>query len=375
MSRQIPGVPLILQTMIEQLATNNVISNWNIYENRTGQVCLNIRFDVEGGRPGNVGDSQLDNDLLNTQYKKVSPKQQARNMHRAREHRNTMMTRSQSKAAPDNEIEHARSIESDNDSLSSISIDAVISKSQQCSPQILTPTSNISSQCQPSSPQFVTSSLTAGTCSPVVNIVSVSDSAVQVSPVVISYSDTASQIKIDSNDQYVQAVVAPKKVTSRKCQTTPTQHKNKFSQICQRSENICVQAGSGLFSTADLQMQVGPSLCQLVDSSNQVTLDLDVARDTASDVTTDLAELVSKHSQTQFLCPGNEDDPSGDLFWLNKPCLNSSCRYAGRRSRLLRGPLYICHSCDIVMCRQCKDETIHDEVCEDQLQFLEVVSF
>ena len=219
------------------------------------------------------------------------------------------------------------------------------------------------------------SSLTAGTCSPVVNNVTVSDRAVQVSPVAISYSDTASQIKIDSNDQYVQAVAATKKVNSRKCQTTPTKHKNKFSQICQRSENTCEQAGSGLFSTTDLQVQVGPSLCQLVDSSHQVMLDLDVARDTASDVTTDPAELVSKHSQTQLLCPGNEDDPSGDLFWINRPCLNSSCRYAGRRSRLLRGPLYICHSCDIVMCSQCKNETIHDEVCEDQLQFHRVVSW
>ena len=47
MSQQMSGVPLVLQTMLKQLATNNVINNWNIYENHLGQVCLNIRFDVE----------------------------------------------------------------------------------------------------------------------------------------------------------------------------------------------------------------------------------------------------------------------------------------------------------------------------------------
>ena len=69
MSQQMSGVPLILQTMLKQLATNNVINNWNIYENHLGQVCLNIRFDVESGRPLDVGDTQPNDGLLNTQYK------------------------------------------------------------------------------------------------------------------------------------------------------------------------------------------------------------------------------------------------------------------------------------------------------------------
>ena len=66
MSQQMSGVPLILQTMLKQLATNNIINNWNIYENRLGQVCLNIRFDVESGRPVGACDAELNNSLLNT---------------------------------------------------------------------------------------------------------------------------------------------------------------------------------------------------------------------------------------------------------------------------------------------------------------------
>ena len=366
MSRQIPGVPLILQTMIEQLATNNVISNWNIYENRTGNVCLNIRFDVESGRPGSVGDTQAHKDLMNTQYKKVSPKQQARNMHRVNQHRNTMMTRSQSRATPvnDSEIEHARVIESDSDSISSISIDTVVSETQQGSPQILTPSSHTPQ------PQPVKSVATNTSCIGI------------MSPECL---DIATQVENSSSDASVQVVPVIPTVNSKVMQTMSIKQKSKFTQISRRSDNICVQAGcSRLYQMdnsvqtsltgADCGVQVGVGHTQLVDSSQQVKLDLDVVTaDKASNVTTDLVEQSDKQIQTPFLCPGYEHDPSYDLFCLNRPCINSECRYAGERSRLCQGMLYRCSWCDIIMCPQCRAESVHDEVCERTLMFHRVV--
>jgi hypothetical protein len=351
--------------MIEQLATNNVINNWNIYENRTGHVCLNIRFDVESGRPGSDGNSQTHKDLMNTQYKKVSPKQQARNMHRVRQHRNTMMTRSQSRAAPENEIEHARCNESDSDSISSISIDTVISETPQGSPQILTPSSHISPQ-----PQSVKSIATNTSCTGL------------MSPECL---DMATQVENPSSDASVQAVPVVPTVNSKVIQTISIKQKSKFTQIVRRSDNICVQAGCSRlyqmdnsaqtsFTRADCGVQVGTGHAQLVDSSQQVKLDLDVVTaDKASNVTTDLVEQSDKQIQTPFLCPGYEHDPSFDLFCLNRPCANSECRYAGRHSRLCQGILYRCSWCDIIMCIKCRDETVHDEVCERSLMFHRVV--
>ena len=62
--------------------------------------------------------------------------------------------------------------------------------------------------------------------------------------------------------------------------------------------------------TVNFTSQVGSTLHQLVDVASQVGPDPVVAvEDKASGVTLDLLNSSEKHSQTQFLSPGYEDDP------------------------------------------------------------------
>ena len=341
MSQQMSGVPLILQTMLKQLATNNVINNWNIYENHLGQVCLNIRFDVESGRPLDVGDTQSNDGLLNTQYKKVSPKQKARNINRAQQHKRKMMTRSKTSAEPDDEMEMARSFESDNDSLSSISVDTVISNSPKVSPQILSPSLSTYTEYQSSIPHFVPSSITSVTSSsPDVCIMPAADINVQMNSM-----DTASQTNVEFDTKCMQATPS---TMSRNSQTRVIKYKHKYSQKYQHSDSICVQAGNGTLSTTDVPVQVDPITCE----------------NKSSEITPDLGTYHQKHSQTQFLCPGSEHDPYFDSYWIGRHCNIFSYRYASMYARQSpREPLYKCDLCNIVVCRNCKDESAHDAMC------------
>ena len=117
----IPGVPNVLKIMLEQLASKNTIHGWNIFEDRNGHVCLNIRFIVESS--GHVSNSAAKSDLLGTQYRRVSSKQQSRNLKRVQEYKDTVVTRSKSKATPVEEIELACDSDTDTQSASFISVD------------------------------------------------------------------------------------------------------------------------------------------------------------------------------------------------------------------------------------------------------------
>ena len=75
-------------------------------------------------------------------------------MNPAQQHKRNMMTRNKSSAEPDDEMEMARSFESENDSLNSISVDRVISKSTKVSPQILSFSLSTSTEYKSSNPTF-----------------------------------------------------------------------------------------------------------------------------------------------------------------------------------------------------------------------------
>jgi len=122
-------------------------------------------------------------------------------------------------------------------------------------------------------------------------------------------------------------------------------------------------------STTDRSLQVNPDRIDQVDASFQVTPDPAVAaQDIPSSVTMD---LVSHNStQTPFVWPGYENDTAFDTFWPNPPpCVNADCRYAGINARRIRGTLFRCSVCNVIMCRKCTEETGHDYMCEARMVF------
>ena len=44
----ISGLPNTLCIMLTQLASNNYLKSWNIFEDRYGHICCNVRFHVGG---------------------------------------------------------------------------------------------------------------------------------------------------------------------------------------------------------------------------------------------------------------------------------------------------------------------------------------
>jgi hypothetical protein len=70
------GLPHTLEVMLMQLVCNNQLNGWNIFENRHGHICMNIRFVVGESHVGSVPAS----------YRKISPRQAARNTRRVQEH-------------------------------------------------------------------------------------------------------------------------------------------------------------------------------------------------------------------------------------------------------------------------------------------------
>ena len=120
--------------------------------------------------------------------------------------------------------------------------------------------------------------------------------------------------------------------------------------------------------TSDISEQVGAVFFNLVDSFSQVEIK---NSDKSSEITSDLGTYNNTHSQTQFLCPGSENDPYSDNYRIGRHCNNVSCRYAGRSARPFssRGPLYKCNLCNIVLCQNCKDESAHDDMCTQNFTF------
>ena len=74
----VPGLPRILQTVLEQLTANNNILGWNIFENKFETLCLNIRFDL------GINDQYSNTEACS--YRRVSPKQRQRNIVRLNKH-------------------------------------------------------------------------------------------------------------------------------------------------------------------------------------------------------------------------------------------------------------------------------------------------
>jgi len=381
MTAHIPGVPNVLTIMLEQLASKNSINGWNIYENKNGHVCMNIRFIVESG---NVSKSHVATDILSAQYRRVSPKQQERNLKRVQEYKSTITTRSMAKETPVEDIEHARASDNDVQLASFISVDECVSP-LQCSPSL--PVTPVTPLNYPDSPGNSRSMLDDFLDPESATVISLSekiplahhheletpvpedslivDTVTQAGPS-FSSSEQSSQTNILlHHNRAVQCVV---KFKSKPAQTKPKSRTHDYSvQVGPDLVDYSVQAS---VATSDRSEQVGTGLHQLVSSSSQVILDSAVAvEDKSSEITSDLVNTAQKHSQTQFLCPGFENDPNYDPYWIGRHCLNSACRYAGRGARRCGGPLYKCTLCNIVMCLPCKSETVHNEICEDRLQF------
>ena len=94
-------LPKVLKIMLAQLVAKNTISGWSIYENRGGFVCMNIRFSVEDNvdcvdNADNDSTQQPYTNNQTIQYRRVSPKQQARNVKRVQDFNKPMVTRSKS---------------------------------------------------------------------------------------------------------------------------------------------------------------------------------------------------------------------------------------------------------------------------------------
>ena len=74
------GLPHTLEVMLMQLVSNNQLNGWNIFENRHGHICMNIRFVVSDSDVDMVGS-------VPASYRRISPRQVARNTRRAQDHK------------------------------------------------------------------------------------------------------------------------------------------------------------------------------------------------------------------------------------------------------------------------------------------------
>jgi len=390
----ISGLPKVLKIMLAQLVAKNTISGWSIYENRGGFVCMNIRFSVEdnvecvdNADSGSTQQPYTNNQTI--QYRKVSPKQQARNVKRVQDFNKPMVTRSKSVVRNnDNEIEHGRDIDNicdiSNENLSSVSI-------ENCVPTVTSLCKSPALVSSPDCSYFNHSS--AAVIAPLPDVSPISyprpdiphaDQSSQTNLLPeLHYHDYSTQtepVAVQQRNSFVQCGVRLKPKSTQANLLIPRTCDSSV-QVCPDVVDYAVQSdipttdqsdqvGIGLFQLVSSSSQAGAGVHQLVDMESQVEPDPVVAvEDTSSGVTLDLVNNVNKQSQTQFLCPGFENDPSYDPFWLNKYCSNSACRYADIGARQWRGPMYKCTLCNIVMCRSCKSETVHDEMCEDSLKF------
>ena len=70
------GMPYSLQMLLEQLQEKGTMSSWQIYEEKSGNVCVKLRFECSGDQPS------MDN-IKTVSYKKKSQKQMDRDLKRA----------------------------------------------------------------------------------------------------------------------------------------------------------------------------------------------------------------------------------------------------------------------------------------------------
>jgi len=353
-------LPPQLSLLLKTLLVNSNISSWNIYQNISNNTCVTIRFD----------DSN-DINISPQKYRRVSDRQVSRNFERAQKYKSklnsendhisgdqtehpssistkindkqSIITRSKSRVIVE-DIEQCREASSTLESSPAVSVDSCYTN-PDLTPRILkhSPCSDLS-LTSPWSPAS-----TVGSKLP--NM----DSQVQVGHGFLHSADSYTQVEISRNDQSMQAVP---QLYSRKIQTGIDLTPRTSRSIQTR---VITKAGS---------IQVGSGSVELVDSSSQVTPDPVVStEDKSSEVTEDLVDTSHKHSQTQFLVPGHENNPEYDPYWLNKHCYSSACRYGRGDARLHRGAHFRCSLCNIVMCLQCKSETAHDDMCTEQLLF------
>ena len=72
------GLPYALEIILQQFQVNGSLTNWNIYEEKSGSVCVKIRYQFHGG-----DQSCMDSDLP-VSYKRKNQKQMERDRKRAR---------------------------------------------------------------------------------------------------------------------------------------------------------------------------------------------------------------------------------------------------------------------------------------------------
>ena len=359
-ANNIPGIPNVLNIMFRQLVSQNTLHGWNIFEDRNGYVCLNIRFTMES--IGTVGNNKAQSDILGTQYKRVSPKQQARNTQRVQAYTDSRITRSRSNIG--NQIENLRNNETSSnqdESFGNLSM-------EQCRPSILSSSSPIFPSDSPrsivdefSSPKSAALLESAASKSLPLEQHELKESCVQACPDLL---DQSSQT-VPGVNRIIQCGVRSKHKSSQASLRLPKTSESSI-QVQPDSNDYSVQTS---VPTSDISEQVGAVFFNLVDSFSQVEIK---HSDKSSEITSDLGTYNHTHSQTQFLCPGSENDPYSDNYWIGRHCNNVSCRYAGRSARPFssRGPLYKCNLCNIVLCQNCKDESAHDDMCTQNFTFL-----
>ena len=69
------NLPNTLKIVLQQLLTNNTVKSWNVFEDRKGDICCNIKLDIY------ETDQTPKRDMF-CAYRKISPKQQDRNKSR-----------------------------------------------------------------------------------------------------------------------------------------------------------------------------------------------------------------------------------------------------------------------------------------------------
>jgi hypothetical protein len=82
------GLPKSLSVILNQLVINNNLNSWNVYENRKGQLCCNISFDIsEVATSSSTECASKQPSDFTCSYRRVSKHQQSRNLARVASHR------------------------------------------------------------------------------------------------------------------------------------------------------------------------------------------------------------------------------------------------------------------------------------------------
>ena len=348
-------LPKVLGNMIQHMVNAHDVNGWNIYENKSGHICLNIRFDPSAiiAQPIHVSTCSTNKDKSNkqlqvsapmngvpeqlcdihtgVQYRRVSVRQQNRNSLRVQAYKDSKIGASASNS--ESEIESSRNVkECDMDcSLKMDGTPADLSM-DHCGPDLL-----------PLSP-LITCSL-SGTPRTVLNASAdpVSDQSV-VSPIVSIVKSYEMVDDIDGHDtthksisvEHASSQTNPSSTSNRMVQCEGVRLKHKYSQsnpIKSHTLNTAVQvtpetmdyASQKSVSLATKSQQMGTFL-SLVSSSSQAGTGIN-RTDFSVQVTLNKDNYNDKFSQTTFLCPGYEEDPSYDTFVSKAACDISACCY------------------------------------------------